>query len=90
MKKLTEELKQTIFTQVMHSKATAEGPRQNYLTKWRNSALYEACKLPGIMSEAEKPAKGVDLYVEPVLRETIKEAKPQLLDSFTSDGRLAV
>lgn len=89
MLKLTEQLKQKIFAQVMQSKDQADGPRENYLEKWRKSALYEACKLPGPMSEAEV-IKGVDLYVEPVLREAIKEAQPQLLDSYTADGRLAV
>lgn len=83
-------MKDLIFAQVQQSKAQADGPRQNYLEKWRKSALYEACKLPGAMHESEKPAKGVDLYVEPVLREAIREASPQLLDSFTSDSRLAV
>lgn len=90
MKRLTEELKNIALTQVQHSKAQADGPRMEYLTKCKNSYLYEACKLPGKVSSIEDIPDNFTPYVEPVLREAKKEAKPQLLDSFTSDNRLAV
>ncbi|EKE9051048.1 hypothetical protein OXE08_004515 [Salmonella enterica] len=90
MKKLTQELKDLALAQVQRSKSQAEGPRNEYLAKCRESYLYEACKKPGKLIASETVAEGASLYVEPVLREAKKEAKPQLLDSFTSDSRLAM
>ncbi|EKA7615241.1 hypothetical protein OL383_004426 [Salmonella enterica] len=90
MKKLTQELKDLIFAQVQHSKDQADGPRNEYLAKCKDSYLYRACKLPKRVITTEDYPEGFTAYVEPILREAIKEAKPQLLDSFTSDKRLAI
>ncbi|EHY6648646.1 hypothetical protein K4M64_004544 [Salmonella enterica] len=88
--KLTNELKDLALTQVQYAKSQAEGPHQEYNEKCRKSYLYEACKLPGKIISNERIPKGIQPYVEPVLRECKKEAKPQLLDSFTSDQRIAM
>ncbi|EKR4225040.1 hypothetical protein P8G24_004711 [Salmonella enterica] len=90
MKKLTEDLKRQIFAHCEQSKASAEGPRQEYLSTWVESNKYENCELPATTFVGEVLPDHVVPYVEPVLRETKKEALPQLLDSFTSDRRLAV
>ncbi|EHE2320713.1 hypothetical protein JNE51_004423 [Salmonella enterica] len=90
MKKLTQELKDKIFEQCKHFKANAEGPRQEYLNKWVEAHKYKNCELPATTFVGENLPDTITPYVEPVLRETIKEALPQLLDSFTSDRRLAV
>lgn len=88
--KLTEELKRIALAQVMHSKDQAEGPRQEFLQKCRQAYLYEACKLPGKIISNEDIPKGITPFVVPVLRNAIREAKPQLLQSFTTDQRLAM
>lgn len=90
LKKLTKDLKDQVFAHCQKSKAAAEGPRQEYLSKWEEAHLYYDCKLPSTTFIGESLPNGVVPYVEPVLRETNKEALPQLLDSFTSDRRLAV
>ncbi|EKC8064581.1 hypothetical protein OQC17_004591 [Salmonella enterica] len=90
LKKITPELKAIALAQVQQSKDFAQGAHDEYLTKCQTSYLYEACKLPGKLSEVEDIPKGVTPYVEPVLREAKKEAKPQIRDSFMSDSRLAV
>ncbi|EOG8337664.1 hypothetical protein ACLIX5_004462 [Salmonella enterica subsp. enterica serovar Bredeney] len=90
MKKLTKELKDQILAHCEQSKATAEGPRQEYLNKWIEAHKYERGELPATTFVGEAIPKNVTPFVEPVLHETIKEALPQLLDSFTSDKRLAV
>lgn len=90
LKKLTEDLKQKIFTHCEQSKSTAEGPRQEFLAKWVEAHKYKNCELPTTTFVGEVLPPGIVPYVEPVLREAIKEALPQLLDSFTSDKRLAV
>ena len=90
MKKLTEELKLQIFEQCEQSRSSAEGPRIEYLAKWIEANRYKNLELPTTTFVGEQLPKNITPYVEPVLRETIKEALPQLLDSFTSDRRLAV
>ncbi|EAQ9051861.1 hypothetical protein D8V62_23785 [Salmonella enterica] len=90
MKELTQELKDRELAKVKHLKAQAEGPRNEYLKKRRDSNLYEACKLPGKIIDREDIPAGVTPFVEPVLREVKKEAKPLVLDSFASEGRIAV
>lgn len=90
MKKLTEELKLQIFEQCEQSRSSAEGPRTEYLSKWVEANKYKNLELPTTTFVGENLPKHITPYVEPVLRETIKEALPQLLDSFTSDRRLAV
>lgn len=90
MKTLTEELKRKIKAHCDQSKNTAEGPRQQYLDKWIEANAYKNAELPLATFVGEKFPEKIKPYVEPVLRETIKEALPQLLDSFTSDRRLAV
>ncbi|EBW7358880.1 hypothetical protein E2L92_21985 [Salmonella enterica subsp. enterica serovar Ibadan] len=90
MKKLTQEIKDIALAQVMHHKDQAEGPRQNYLDLCIKSYLYEAAKEPRRVNSVEEIPENITPFVEPVLREAIKEAEPQLLDSFTSDGRIAV
>ncbi|EAT3951521.1 hypothetical protein ET317_21705 [Salmonella enterica] len=90
MKKLTEDLKQKIFAHCEQSKASAEGPRQEYLAKWVEAHKFKNAELPLATFVGEQFPDKITPYVEPVLRETIKEALPQLLDSFTSDRRLAV
>lgn len=61
-----------------------------YLSKWVEANKYKNLELPTTTFVGENLPKHITPYVEPVLRETIKEALPQLLDSFTSDRRLAV
>lgn len=90
MKKITEDLKNKIFAHCEQSKSSAEGPRQEYLSKWVEAHKYKNGELPGATFYGEAFPEGIAPYVEPVLRETVKEALPQLLDSFTSDRRLAV
>ncbi|EBS3550249.1 hypothetical protein DS608_21750 [Salmonella enterica subsp. enterica serovar Javiana] len=90
MKKLTKELKDQIFEHCKQSKDSAEGPRTEYLAKWLEANKFKNCELPFATFFGEDLPAGIVPYVEPVLRETIKEALPQLLDSFTSDKRLAV
>ncbi|EEI7324277.1 hypothetical protein G4E03_003466 [Salmonella enterica] len=90
MKKLTPEIKAKELAKVLHLKSQAEGPRYEYLQKRRKSNLYEACKLPGKIIEREDIPEGVTPFVEPVLRETKKEAKPLVIDSVASEGRIAV
>lgn len=90
MKKLTEELKQQLFEQCEQSRSSAEGPRTEYLAKWIEANRYKNLELPNTTFVGEQLPKNITPYVEPVLRECIKEALPQLLDSFTSDRRLAV
>ncbi|HAV9873775.1 TPA: hypothetical protein JLH60_004751 [Escherichia coli] len=90
MKQLTQDLKDQIFAHCEQSKASAEGPRQEYLSKWEEAHLYYNCELPATTFVGEQLPDTITPYVEPVLRETVKEALPQLLDSFTSDRRLAV
>lgn len=90
MKKLTTELKEQIFEQCRQAKSNAEGSRQQYLQKWVEAHKYKNCELPGRTLAGEEIPDYIQPYVEPVLRETVKEALPQLLESFTSDRRLAV
>ncbi|EJJ2366507.1 hypothetical protein NIR10_004639 [Salmonella enterica] len=90
LKKLTEDLKSKIFAHCEQSKSSAEGPRQQYLATWIEAHKYKNCELPAETFIGERFPDKVTPYVEPVLREAIKEALPQLLDSFTSDKRLAV
>lgn len=90
LKKLTDDLKNKIFAHCEQSKASAEGPRQQYLATWVEAHKYKNCELPATTFVGENLPDYVTPYVEPVLREAIKEALPQLLDSFTSDKRLAV
>lgn len=90
MKRLTEQLKQEIFEQCKRSKDSAEGARQEYLNKWVEAHKYKNGDLPTTTFVGEQLPDHIVPYVEPVLRETVKEALPQLLDSFTSDKRLAV
>lgn len=90
MKKLTDDLKDKIFAHCEQSKASAEGPRQEYLSKWVEAHKFKNCELPTTTFTGEELPAGIVPYVEPVLRESVKEALPQLLDSFTSDKRLAV
>lgn len=89
MKKLTPELKADVLAMLQHAKNQADGPRTEYLDKYVLSAKYRALKLPSRISESEDIPKGFTPWVEPVLQETIKEAKPQVRDSFESEGRIA-
>ncbi|EDR5805974.1 hypothetical protein ATY61_004610 [Salmonella enterica subsp. enterica serovar Saintpaul] len=90
LKKLTDDLKSKVFAHCEQSKSSAEGPRQEFLAKWVEAHKYKNGELPRATFMGEQFPDGVTPYVEPVLREAIKEALPQLLDSFTSDKRLAV
>ncbi|EGH3087048.1 hypothetical protein IEA35_004582 [Salmonella enterica] len=90
MKELDDDLKSKLYAHCEQSKKSAEGPRQQYLAKWVEAHQYKNCELPKATFKGEEFPEGVAPYVEPVLREAVKEALPQLLDSFTSDKRLAV
>ncbi|EMC1489670.1 hypothetical protein VAA96_004548 [Salmonella enterica] len=88
--KIKPELKAKLLAQINQAKAQCEGPREQYLQKARLSYLYEAQELPGKLHPNEYIPEGGKLWVEPVLANAKIEATPQLLESFRSEGRLAV
>ncbi|EDI2893892.1 hypothetical protein CDG24_25195 [Salmonella enterica subsp. enterica serovar Newport] len=91
MKKLTADLKAKILEQVKSNFAHAEGDHAEFLETWRKAHLYHNCELPGpTFSQDDEDKNQAGEFVEPVLARAVKEALPQLLDSFTSDERLSV
>lgn len=88
MKKLTADLKAKLLEQVKSNFAHAEGDHAEFLETWRKAHLYHNCELPAPLYDDDKNQAGE--FVEPVLARAVKEALPQLLDSFTSDERLSV
>lgn len=85
---LSQEKLDQLFAQVKHNRDRAEADRAAFIARQNKAYLYWAAKLPGPTFSEEKNDKGE--YVEPVLFNAVKEALPQLLDSFTADKRLSV
>ncbi|HDS4910795.1 TPA: hypothetical protein QH056_001830 [Klebsiella oxytoca] len=78
-----------LLAQVQHAKSQADSERSQNTERFNKSYLYYACQLPGNTLSGGF-SEGVKEYVEPVLYNAVKNALPQLLDSFTEDESLAV
>lgn len=77
--------------QIEHNKSSCESERSQNTERFNKSYLYYTCQLPGNTLDGSGGFNaGVKEYVEPVLYNAVKNALPQLLDSFTEDESLAV
>lgn len=80
-----------LSAQVEHAKSSCESERSQNTERFNKSYLYYTCQLP---ANTLKGSGGFEAghkeYVEPVLFNAVKNALPQLLDSFTEDESLAV
>ncbi|EDI8735812.1 hypothetical protein GEM21_05470 [Salmonella enterica] len=86
--KITKSQEDLILTQVLHDFSRTEDDHATALDRNNESYLYYTAQLP----KASITETGITTsdYVEPVMFQYVKEALPQLLDSFTEDDQLAV
>ncbi|QIR26702.1 hypothetical protein [Kluyvera genomosp. 3] len=87
--KLSKAKEDLILTQVLHDFSRTEDDHATALERNNKSYLFYTAKLPKASIEEETGLITSD-YVEPVMYQYVKEALPQLLDSFTEDDQLAV
>lgn len=86
---ITKKQEDAILTQALHSFAACEDNHAAALERNNKSYLYYTAQLPKATIDDETGLITSD-FVEPVLYQFVKEALPQLLDSFTEDDQLAV